>query len=254
MNYTFSRSLDQIGAVQNAASVMPNNFDLDAEYGPSPFDNNHLLNIFALYELPFGKGRWLSPSNSILDKVVSGWYISNIFTSRSGDPLQMAQGGQVWGGTRFLGFASGMVPTVNPFTFGNTVHAGFPGSGTSTGTTGNPATGGSGLNLFANPDAVFTSFRRVELSRDGRAGRANPIRGLPRWNVDVSIGKKTSVTERITAVFSADFFNFTNHVDFNNPSLDVNNRAGFGVITSQFTPANRTVGSRWIQLGLRVEF
>ncbi len=255
VNYTFSRSLDQLGAIQNAASVMPNNFDLDAEYGPSPFDNSHLLNVFALYELPFGKGRWLSTSKGWLDKLAGGWYISNIFTARSGDALTMTEGSQVWGGTRFLGFNTGMVPTVNPFTFGNTVRAGYPGGGSGgTGTTANPATGGSGLNLFANPDAVFTSFRRVELSRDGRSGRANPIRGLPRWNLDASIGKKTAVTERVTTVFSVDFFNVTNHVDFNNPSLDVNNRAAFGVITGQFTPANRTVGSRWIQLGLRIEF
>ena len=255
VNYTFSRSLDQLGAIQNAANVMPNNFDLNAEYGPSTFDNNHVLNVFALYELPFGKGRWISTNSGWLDKVVGGWYVSNIFTSRSGDPLTMTQGSQVWGGTRFLGFNTGMVPTVNPFTFGNTVQAGYPGAGSGgTGTTGNPATGGSGLNLFADPNAAFNSFRRVELSRDGRSGRANPIRGLPRWNMDVSIGKKTAITERVSTVFSADFFNITNHVDFANPTLDVNNRAAFGVITTQFVPANRTAGSRWIQLGLRVEF
>ena len=72
--------------------------------------------------------------------------------------------------------------------------------------------------------------------------------------MDVSIGKKTAITERVSTVFSADFFNITNHVDFANPTLDVNNRAAFGVITTQFVPANRTAGSRWIQLGLRVEF
>lgn len=251
VNYTFSRSLDQLGAIQNAASVMPNNFDLNAEYGPSPFDINHVLNVFAMYELPFGKGRWISTSRAWLDKIVGGWFTSSIFTSRSGDALTMTQGSQVWGGTHFLGFNTGMVPTVNPFTFGNTIHAGATGSG---GIGTNSGGTGSGLNLFADPAAVFNSFRRVELARDGRSGRANPIRGLPRWNIDMSVGKKTSVTERVSMVFSVDFFNFTNHADFNDPSLDVNSRAAFGVITTQFTPPNRTDGSRWIQFGLRVEF
>jgi hypothetical protein len=253
VNYTFSRSLDQFGNIQNAASVMPNNFDLNAEYGPSPFDINHVLNVFALYELPFGKGRWISTSRTWLDKIVGGWFTSSIFTSRSGDALVMTQGSQVWGGSGFLGFNSGMIPTVNPFTFGNTIHDGATGSGGIGTNSANTATS-SRMNLFADPAAVFNSFRRVELSRDGRAGRANPIRGLPRWNVDMSFGKKTGITERVSMVFSVDFFNFTNHADFNNPSLDVNQRAAFGVITSQFTPPNRTEGSRWIQFGLRVEF
>jgi hypothetical protein len=56
VNYTFSRSLDQLGAIQNAASVMPNSFDLDAEYGPSLFDITHLFNATYVYELPLAEG------------------------------------------------------------------------------------------------------------------------------------------------------------------------------------------------------
>lgn len=42
----------------------------------------------------------------------------------------------------------------------------------------------------------------------------------------------------------------------NNPGTNLTNPAGFGVVTSQFVAPNRTsgAGSRWIQLGLRVEF
>ena len=54
--------------------------------------------------------------------------------------------------------------------------------------------------------------------------------------------------------FSADFFNVFNHVDFANPGLSLTGPTTFGVITSQFVPANRTSGSRWIQLSMRVEF
>src|SRR5262249_8315873 len=60
VNYTFSRSLDQLGAIQNAASVMPNSFNLNAEYGPSPFDINHQFNTSWLYDLPFGRSPHLS--------------------------------------------------------------------------------------------------------------------------------------------------------------------------------------------------
>ena len=57
LNYTFSRSLDQFGVNQNAANVIPNSFDLNAEYGPSPFDITHIFNGTFRYELPFGNGR-----------------------------------------------------------------------------------------------------------------------------------------------------------------------------------------------------
>jgi hypothetical protein len=247
LNYTYSKSLDQLGAIQNAASVMPNSFDLDAEYGPSPFDVRHLFNATWLYELPFGPGRFFDTGIGPLNKVVGGWFMSGIFTARSGDPLTVNQGAGVWGGSLFLGFNSGAIPTVDPNTFSNTVNSGINGSN-NIGTNGNPASGGSGLSLFPNPEQVFNSFRRVLVSQDTRAGRSTPLYGLPRWDLNLSVGKRTTLTEDVNMVFAFDFFNIFNHVDFNNPSLDLNNSRAFGVITSQGNTPRR------IQFGLRVEF
>ncbi len=247
VNYTFSRSLDQFGVIQNAASVMPNNFNLDAEYGPSPFDLTHMLNATWLYDLPFGRGRSVNVRSAALDKLVGGWYVSGIFTAQSGDPLVVVQGPGVWGGSLFLGFSSGAIPTVNPKSFGNDVHRGIAGSN-NIGTNGDPTRGGSGLNRFADPEKAFNSFRRVLISQDGRAGRANPLRGFPRWNVNLSVGKKTTITETANFVFSLDFFNVDNHVSFANPSLSLTDPRNFGVITSQANAPRR------IQFGLRVEF
>ena len=252
LNYTFSRSLDQLGAIQNAANVMPNSFDLDAEYGPSLFDFTHLFNATWLHDLPLGQGHRFA-STGLWNKLLGGWYTSGIFTAQSGEPVVVTQGPGVWGGSLLLGFMSGAIPKVPTGTFGNSVQSGVAGSN-NIGTNGDPATGGTGLNLFANSESVFNSFRRVEVSRDGRAGRANPLRGLPRWNLDVSFGKKTAVTEGVNVLFAFDFFNVFNHVDFANPTLDLNSSRAFGVITSQFIPPNRAAGSRWIQFGMRVEF
>jgi hypothetical protein len=254
VNYTFSRSLDQLGANQNSASVMPNSFDLNAEYGPSPFDLTHIVNSTFRYELPFGKGRFFSTGN-VLDKFVGGWYVSGIYTARSGDALTVNQGAGVWGGSLFLGFTSGALPTVDPLSFGNDINRGVNGT-SNIGTNGDPANRGTGLNLFGNPEQVFNSFRRVEISRDGRAGRATPLRGPSRWNVDLSLGKTTTITESFKLTFLADFFNAFNNVMFANPSLDLNNSRAFGVLTTQFIAPERggTAGSRWIQLGLRMEF
>jgi len=253
VNYSFSKSFDQLGAIQNAASVMPNSFDLNAEYGPSPFDITHQFNATYLYELPFGKGKRFGVSSGALDRVIGGWYVSGIYSARSGDPLTVTQGTGVWGGSLNLNFATGAIPTVDPSSFGNSVNSGIAGSN-NIGINSNPATRGTGLNLFGNPEQVFNSFRRVNVSSDGRAGRANPLRGLPRWNMDMSVGKKTTITERLSVTFALDFFNVDNHVTFNNPGLSLTDPRGFGVITTQFTPPDRVAGSRWIQFGMRIEF
>ena len=249
-NYTLSKSLDQLGQVQNSANVAPNSFDQNVEYGPSAFDITHIFNGLALYELPF-KSRL-----PVLKQILGGWTVSGIFTARSGDPLVVVQGGQVWGGGLFLAASSGAIPTVNPSTLSNSVNRGVAGAN-NIGTNSNAATGGSGLNMFGSPDTVFNGFRRVEISRDGRAGRANPLRGMPRWNLDTSIGKTTTLNpgeHPVSLRISFDFFNIFNKVDFNNPNLDLNNSRAFGVITTQLTPGNRVDGSRWIQMGVRIEF
>jgi hypothetical protein len=254
-NYTFSHSLDQLGAIQNAANLMPNSFDLNAEYGPSGFDFRHIFNAKWVYDLPFRS------SHAFLKRAVQGWYVSGIFTALSGQPLTVIEGSQVWGGTLALGFNTAALPTLNPSGFGDGAHKGV------TGSNGVGTNSPAGINLFGNPSAVSSVFRPVQLATDGRSGRSFPLRGLGHWNQDASIGKRTTITERLHVNFAADFFNLFNHVIYCDPgatngnggscggSLNLlTNKSTFGVISSQFAPANRVTGSRWIQLSLRFEF
>ncbi len=245
--YTYSKSLDQIGGVQNSANVLPNSFDLYAEYGPSGFDIRHIVNTVVSYDLPF------KMHNPFLNRVIGGWNISGIYTGRSGDPVTVAEGSQIWGCCTQLGNTSPGISTVPISTFSTTKYTNIPGSN-NTGTTGNPATGGSGLNLFSDPASVFSSFRKVNIATDTRSGRGNPLRGMGRWNIDFSLAKDTAITERIHFRISADFFNILNKVDFSNPGPSLTSQTSFGVISSQLTPANRTNGARWIQLSARVSF
>jgi len=204
-----------------------------------------------VYDLPMGKGHRFG-GGSLGNRLLGGWYTSGIFSAFSGLPLFVTESSQVWGGGSIFGSGVGMIPTVDPNTFGNSVHGGVLGSnnvGTSTST---------GLNLFADPAAVFADFRNVQISKDGRTGRSNPLHGLPFWNLDSSLGKKTALTERVSFSIQADFFNIFNHVNFVDPSLSLTSPASFGVISTQLVPTSRdntlADGSRWIQLGLRVSF
>jgi hypothetical protein len=254
--YTFSKTLDQNISNQNQAGIYSNSYFPNVDYGPSLFDRKHIFNFSYVYDLPMGKGHRFS-GGSLANRLLSGWYTTGIFSAFSGLPLFVTESSQVWGGGSIFGFNVGMIPTVNPNTFGNSVHGGVAGS-SGIGTSGDPGKKGSGLNLFADPAAVFGNFRNVQISKDGRTGRSNPLHGLPFWNLDSSLGKKTALTERVSISIQADFFNIFNHVNFVDPSLDATRPASFGVISTQLVPTSRdntlADGSRWVQFGLRFEF
>jgi hypothetical protein len=255
MNYTFSKSLDQVGTVQNNAGTYATSFNPNYQYGPSLFDRTHVFNTIFNYDLPGGHGHKISFGNNIADKFISGWYVSGVFRAASGPPLTVTDG-DLGGG--FFGNGLNAIPTAGIGSLGAGVHGGvcssggFGSNGDGPNCTGAPQ--GTGLNLFANPAAVAADFRPVNIATDGRDGTGNPLRGLGLWNLDARLGKTTSFHERYKVEFSADFFNIFNHVNFFQPSMNLQNPATFGVISQELIPADRTQGSRWIELGLRVSF
>lgn len=251
-NYTFSKSLDQTSATQNSTNAMQSAFAPDFDYGPSDFDRTHNFNGYFLYDLPAGRGR-LFDAGRVLDKFIGGWSLAGIFRAASGLPLIVSQGVSALGGGATLSAPSGAIPLSDPGSLRTGVNQGVNGSN-NVGTNGAPASGGSGINLFDDPEAAFNNFRRILLSRDGRSGRSNPLRGFAMWNLDLSLAKTTPLRENVAARFSLDFFNVFNHPLFSNPALDLTNPRSFGVVTQQNVPTRRESSSRWIQFGLRLEF
>jgi hypothetical protein len=254
LNYTFSKSLDTVGAVQNSASYYATSFNPNIEYGPSFFDRTHVLNAVFNYDLPFGHGHKLGSANhEFINKFIGGWYTAGVIRYSSGVPLVVEESNQVFGGGAIFAFATGEIPLVNPGSLGGGVHGGVAGSN-GVGTAGDPKTGGSGINYFSDPSAALKQFRPIMLSSDERTGRSRPLRGFPFKNLDLRLGKVTSFRERLKLEYSFDFFNAFNHPIFQDPLLQTTNLANFGVVNTQYVPANRNSGSRWIQFGLRVEF
>lgn len=240
-SFTYSHSLDENGQWQVSDSAFSNSFDPHYDYGTSNFNRKFVFNLLGVYHLPFGAGR------TTLSKILRGWSIAPILAWHTGQPLKVANGGgQEFG--QLTAASSGAILTV-PNTFGSSAHGGVTGNtATQVATAGNPATGGTGLNLFADPDAVFKAFRPIRISQDTTSGGGGQLRGMSRWNLDVSIARKFKVAERVGASFEAQFFNAFNHVEFNDPSVSLQSPQSFGVITGQYnTP-------RAIQLGIRIEF
>jgi len=260
-NYTFSKSLDTVGAVQNDARYYSSSYNTRLDYGPSFFDRPNVFNAIFNYDLPFGKGRFTN-HHSFINRVTGGWYAAGIFRKSSGVPELVTVSGQPFGGGIIFATPSGMLPTVPVDSLGGgSIHGGVNGSTVNTplgpqsvGTAGDPKNSGTGLNYFVDPGEAFLKFRPTLLATDTNDGRNSPLRGLSFWNLDTRFGKSTAITERVKVEFSADFFNIFNHANFLDPSFDTTNPATFGVINTQLIPADRISGARWIQLGFRIDF
>ncbi|HLZ92634.1 MAG TPA: carboxypeptidase-like regulatory domain-containing protein [Candidatus Acidoferrum sp.] len=259
LNYTFSKSLDTVGAVQNAAEYHTSSYDFNLDYGPSFFNRPNVFNGIFNYDLPIGGNHRLSSSHAAINKILSGWFTAGIFRASSGVPELASVSGQSFGGGLIFGITAGELPTVPIGSMGGGgVNSGVCSTGAGSGGNGancgaNKGTG-TGLNYFTNPSAAINDFRQVLISSDKNDGRNSPLPGLGFWNFDLSIGKSTKITERVKFQLSADFFNLFNHVNFLDPSFDTTTPSTFGVINTQLVPADRIQGSRWIQLGLRVDF
>ncbi|MBV8817160.1 MAG: carboxypeptidase regulatory-like domain-containing protein [Acidobacteriaceae bacterium] len=252
-NYTYSSALDDNLSNQNNAGFYANSFHPGVDYGPSAYDRHHVFNAFYTYDVPVGKGHRVH-GNNLFNSILGGWYTSGIVTAWSGLPLTVTESSQAWGGaTATIGVNSAMIPTGSiASTAANGNSSGCTLSGV--GGIGTSAASGAGLNIFSNPCAVYGSFRYIQLSSDTRTGRANPMRGLPFYNFDARLGKDFRITERMRFMLSADFFNLLNKHNFATPSLSYTSPLTFGVITSTFTPPNRTNSARWIEIGARIEF
>jgi hypothetical protein len=238
-SYTLSKTMDQAGVRQNVVGAPSSAFDLDLDWGPADTDRRHILNMTGVYDLPFGK------KGGRLAALTGGWYVAGIFTATSGVPLNVCQRAGVFGGGLSFTSCVGAVPT-SDFDVNPGLYTAVTGSG-NVATTGNPATGGTGINLFENPEQVYNSFRRVLVSQDETSSRGS-IYGLPRWNLDFSIGKRTRVARNVYAVFTAEAVNVLNHLQYGNPSLNLSSPQSFGVISSQ------AGDPRQIQVGVRIEF
>jgi hypothetical protein len=257
VNYTFSKSLDNGGRPEIFPNGANSAFNPMVDYGPSYFDRTHTFNGTFNYNLPFGRGHLLSNSKA-LNRVIGGWYLGGIFTASTGLP-QLAAESFAYGGGPVTVNPTGEIPTVDPSSFGAGVHQGVSGT-MCNGVLWGPQSG-TGVDLFADPGKVACSFRPVLLASDNRNGRNKPFRGFGNWNLDTRLGKETSITERIKAELSADFFNVFNHVVYNDPGasasqggLDLTSPGNFGVTSSQAIPGNRIAGARWVELGLRISF
>ena len=92
-NYTFSHSLDDASGLQTdlgygSASFILNPIRQHDWYANSEFDLRHIINTNAIFELPFGRGKWIGKNAGRgLDALIGGYQLSSIFHWSTGLPL-----------------------------------------------------------------------------------------------------------------------------------------------------------------------
>ncbi len=246
-NFTWSKALGTGAEVQaTSEATPPDPFNLQSGYGYQQFDRRFVYNLFFVWQPSYYKGQ-----NGFLGHVLGGWTIAPVFATGSGIPIILGTengGGQAFGeGDSVNFFGYGASENAIPLSPANM------GAGSRNATSGSNGIGTSGypFNEFANPAAAFNNIRQPILGYDTRDGGIGVYRGMPYWNVDVSLKKNFKITERFAAVFQVVFTNVFNHVqmgDSGNGYLDTSNPAGFGVLPGQYN------NPRQIEFGLRLNF
>ena len=223
--YTYSHSLDDASDRSDATFV--NSFDLRSNRSSSNFDQRHLLHISYIYDLSlvslldkflhfadddpsnqaanppghtYDPGDWAN--NRTVKAVLGNWQISGLGIFESGIPFTVVNNGSPTGistldnGGVANGIGSGSYPDLS----GLSPHSRKPSGGTNSKSFG---------PLLLNPGA-FIAPRGLTF---GNAGR-NVLNNPHRWNVDVSLLKHFSLTERVKTEFRAEAFNVLNNAQF----------------------------------------
>jgi hypothetical protein len=192
LNYTFSKSLDDVSGLQTDAPFTPfilNALDLKQQRAVSDFDVRHIINANAIWQLPVGKGKmFLGDTNGVVDAILGGWQLSSIFRWNSGIPVEtpLDFGGWPTNWNR-RNYTVRITPVEASPTRGGT----------------NPA------NLFSDPVAAFHSFRS---GRPGERGDRNIFRYPGYVTLDMGLFKSWNMpwSERHQLQLRWEVFNVTN--------------------------------------------
>src|SRR5256886_6788753 len=238
--YTFSKCMTDNsgyygtwGSTQGvpANPYYQNLYDPRADYAPCYFDAKHVLSSYAIFEIPFGRGkRFGHDVNGVVDAIAGGWSIDPIISLRTGFPLGLYN---------FTNDPS------NTNSRGPRPDCG-PGAGRVFGRRNafDPNTGAYlGYQWF---DPTPYSLPTVT-EGFGNCPEQGPVRGPGYADVDLSLQKNFQLTERFKLQFRADFLNAFNRVNLNTDCCMTAVGSGMGIISSAQEPRN-------IQFALKLYF
>jgi hypothetical protein len=208
--FTWAHSIDTVppnpdlNQYQGSPQVPVDPYNLRLNRGNSQTDIPRTFGLSATYELPFGKGKpWLKTSRFV-DLFLGGWQLGGILTLRDGYPFTVSTTGNITnagGADRPNALRSGTLPSAQ-----QSINRWFD------------------VSAYAvQPQYTF-----------GNVGR-NTLFGPSLRNLDMSLAKFFSITEKKKLQFRFESFNFTNTPAFGQPA-SVINQTGAGTITTAGSP------------------
>jgi hypothetical protein len=215
ISYSWSRCVDDGSATYPLEDSfgLSNPFNRSLNRGPCAFNRSQNLAVNALYSLPFRRNR-----------LVSGWQLAGLVAATTGLPVNVADGYDQslaggWARPNYSGAAG-----CHPYEIVNKPIAG-------------PAI------QYYNP----ACYALEPLGTDGNVGR-NSIYGPGMFNADLSIIKRTAITEKVKSELRVETFNLFNRANFGLPNPSVFTGPTGGQITTLATPP------RQVQFAIRLLF
>jgi hypothetical protein len=227
-NGAISATDGQFQVPENIQLLGVPNLSYDARLRLGYYNNTnvppHRMRYNAIYDLPFGRGKWLGGgAPRALDFLIGGWQIAAIGDWRSGLWRSVSSGVYLFGDPT-LDADQRLTMTI----FGRQQRLWFKGDFTPSSATNVDL---NALLALIPADRSQRVFRPLGTAFDNRLPqtlangtlRQTPITdtvnwnarafylGPGSWNSDIAFFKNFSVSERVKARFTADFFNFFNH-------------------------------------------
>ena len=238
-NYMWSHEIDNgSDGSGDGDSLVAENVNCQAcERADGIWDVRHVFNASAVYQLPFGAGKAYLNQPGIARSIAGSWELTSMFVARTGFPINVTVD------RKAVDVPDGNTTDQRPDRVPGVSLT--PPSGAGVGEWINPA-------AFAPP--VSGTF--------GDSPR-DVARGPGAWQMDVGLGKRIQLTERVRLEFRSEFFNVFNHPQYGLPLSDFSvapaPNGGFGSIiqTVNTTTPVSPVGTgtpREMQFALRVAF
>lgn len=269
--YTYSKTIDNSSGSSfsdelNGLLGFGDYLDQRRQRGVADFDRTHRFVTSFNYELPFAK--MLHIEDKGFGRAVNGWEVDGVVTFQSGSPFTMIDSS-----------ANNLEDTdgINGFNFATLA----PGR-----TLQSALTHGSAQSRAINGFIDFSAFIPGGICVDsqnsgvpcliedplkpgnmipnplsqgsaiGNVGR-NTFRGPFQQNWDLSIQKRTRITERVSLLFRTDFFNAFNHPSFQGPQAQGGSLGNYGIVdvgANDSTGFATVTSPRIIQFALTLHF
>lgn len=189
------------GSTQTAANTPQDNNRRDLIYSWSDFDRRHSFQGTYVYELPFGKGKWIAnDAPSVISYLISGWQIAGGIRTTSGRPFS------VFSGLNTFNNSVGSFANCSSCTrdMGKVIQA-------------DPSGAGLLRNWYFDPTTQLSMFSQPAPGELGNLPR-NFFIGPGFFETDLSLLKNFKITERFNFDVRVDVSNLTNTPNFNAPS------------------------------------